>query len=164
VPPVSKPEGERFLARVALSDTGCWLWTGAIASSRLPYGRMPMGRRGEWVLAHRYSHEIFNGPIPEGYDVDHLCRNPSCVNPNHLEAVTHRENLLRGVGWAGLNARKQKCANGHEFTAENTIFRGAFRRCRICVAAEKRRWRDGLTPEHRELLNARRRKTIGVHS
>lgn len=74
------------------SITGCWIWTGA----QSPRGYTKKGIGGKRIQAHRYMWEKFNGPIPEGMVMDHLCRNPSCANPDHLEPVTHTENVRRG--------------------------------------------------------------------
>lgn len=74
------------------AENGCWVWNGA--KSPLGYGRV--SRDGRWQEAHRVVYEDLRGPIPKGLSLDHLCRNPSCVNPDHLEPVTHRENLRRG--------------------------------------------------------------------
>jgi hypothetical protein len=82
----------RFWEKVDKTDT-CWLWTGS--SDRLGYGRF-----STWpsvTLAHRFAYELLAGPIPDGLVIDHLCRTPSCVNPDHLEPVTQRENLRRGA-------------------------------------------------------------------
>lgn len=98
-------------------------------------------------MAHRLVWELLVGPIPQGKQIDHLCRNHACVNPEHLDIVTQRTNLLRGFGAAGLNARKTECKNGHPFTPENTYLypagrgRGTWRNCRTCMAATKRRHR-----------------------
>ncbi len=124
-------EKERFLKKVEKTST-CWIWRAAIHSIK-GYG-MFKSRVGGY--AHRAAYELFIGPIPPGFSIDHLCRNKICVNPDHLEAVTHRENVLRGIGPTAINNRKIKCRNGHLFTRENTIFiKDKFhfrRRCRIC--------------------------------
>jgi hypothetical protein len=81
------------------------------------------------------------GKIPEGLQIDHLCRVRECANPAHLEAVTCRENLLRGDTVTAHNANKTHCVNGHEYTPENTaITRDGCRRCRICHRADSNRW------------------------
>ena len=89
---------ERFWAKVRKTD-GCWLWTGS--HNGLGYGTIrSVGRK---MYVHRYSYELLVGPIPAGLELDHLCRVPGCVNPDHLEPVTHAENLRRGrLARAGL--------------------------------------------------------------
>ncbi|MGO3650436.1 HNH endonuclease signature motif containing protein [Agrococcus casei] len=82
--------------------------------------------------AHRFAYADSRGAIPEGLEIDHLCRNRSCVNPKHLEAVSKRENLARGYAVPAINARKTHCKRGHEFTAENTYRWGSSRICRAC--------------------------------
>lgn len=74
-------------------ETPCWLWTGN-RIDRHGYGRFALGRPSQ--LAHRVSYELYVGPVPAGYDLDHLCRNPRCINPSHLEPVPHVENIRRG--------------------------------------------------------------------
>ena len=114
----------------------CWLWTGCTSDG---YGRFSVN--GVSRLAHRVVWELLTGSeAPE--TLDHLCRVRNCVNPDHLEPVSQRENLLRGYGATSRNARKRKCANGHPFTPENTYQRPSRpleRECRECL---KRRARE----------------------
>lgn len=100
------------------------------------------------TTAHRTVYSIFIGDLPEdrGMVVDHLCRNPSCVNPFHLELVSNTENTLRGL----IGVLKTHCKNGHEFTVENTIIeKGKYRRCRICKADKARRTNDKFINQKR---------------
>ncbi|MDP9224875.1 MAG: HNH endonuclease [Actinomycetota bacterium] len=93
-------------------------------------------------LAHRVAYELLVGPIPEGLTLDHLCRNTSCVNPQHLEPVTVRENVLRGMGWGAKNKRKTHCHRGHPFDAKNTLrIPGGTRKCRTCANQASREYR-----------------------
>jgi hypothetical protein len=94
------------------------------------YGRMKVA--DSMYRAHRISYTLANGPIPAGLVLDHLCRDSSCVTPAHLEAVTNKENIQRGESGT-FNASKTHCAQGHEFTQENT-YRGPSgqRHCRAC--------------------------------
>lgn len=126
---------QEFLERVAFdSETGCWLWCGSMGDSG--YGRF----RG--TMAHRFSFEQFNGPIPDGQEPDHLCRVRRCVNPEHLEAVTHRENVLRGESIPAQRARLTHCFHGHPFDEINTVRVGLGRACRICRRASNRRYKQ----------------------
>ena len=115
---------ERFWVKVEKSDK-CWTWTGAITSG---YGSFWNGERS--VYAHRYSFELAMGEIPAGKNLDHLCRNPSCVRPSHLEAVTQRENLLRGQTTVpAVNSAKTHCPRGNVYDEANT---GNYKNGRVC--------------------------------
>ncbi len=133
---------ERFTDKYGVNeDTGCWEWI----AHKMPagYGRVWDGEKD--TLAHRVAYELFVGPISAGLQIDHLCRVTSCVNPSHLEAVTCRENLLRGDTTTARNAKKTHCIHGHEFTAANTYHHKhrstTARSCRICTLAKNRRWK-----------------------
>ncbi|WP_096302916.1 HNH endonuclease signature motif containing protein [Jatrophihabitans sp. GAS493] len=122
---------ERFFAFVekGSTDGDCWEWRGY--RQPLGYGRFRV--EGRKTLAHRYAYELLVGPIPDGLSLDHLCRNPPCVNPAHLEPVTHRENVLRGEGPAAHHATKTHCPSGHAYSSENTVVDNRNRRvCRTC--------------------------------
>ena len=136
-------EAARFMSKV--DRTGdCWLWLAA--KDGAGYGFATVGKQRQ--KAHRAAYELLIGPIPEGLQLDHLCRNPPCVNPAHLEPVTGRENTLRGISPIAVNARKTRCKRGHSFTPENTIHRPSGRRaCRTCKAVwdEADRRRRGMS-------------------
>lgn len=118
----------------------CWLWTGAPDS--LGYGRVKVNGRS--LMAHRVAWEFLRGPIPNGFTLDHLCRVRHCVNPDHLEPVTLRENILRGTGVAALHAHQQTCVHGHPFTPDNCYCgpHGRERQCRTCNNARSRVYRQ----------------------
>lgn len=123
---------QAFWQKVNKTET-CWVWIAAM--NGVGYGQFRRGKR-HGAMAHRFSYEWAKGTIPDGFDVDHLCRNPSCVNPDHLEAVTHRENILRGNTFAARNSRKTECSKGHPLSGENLKLnvRGD-RVCRLCANA-----------------------------
>jgi hypothetical protein len=133
---------ERFDKRVGNPNgDGCTEWLGG--KYRGGYGQFRWnGRSGR---AHRFAYERVHGPIPEGLQLDHLCRNPSCVNPAHLEPVTNRENCLRGFGPSGVAAFAEVCRQGHPYDSENTYVhpKTGHRQCRACkrLAAQDRYYR-----------------------
>lgn len=122
----------RFWAKVNKTD-GCWIWTAANVRG---YGHFSYGGRRR--LTHRLVYEEMRGAIPSGLQIDHLCRNPSCVNPDHLEPVTGRVNTLRSpTNMATINAAKTHCPRGHEYTSDNTYLapNHGGRHCRTCARA-----------------------------
>jgi hypothetical protein len=133
------PLKDLIVQRTRVTMDGCWFWEGPVTSDGR-YGNMKVTRLGE-QMAHRVSYIVFVGPIPDGLTIDHLCGNTRCVNPAHLEAVTMRENIMRGAGVGALNARKTRCMRGHEFTDANTYrFPDGRRGCRQCRAMLRRRY------------------------
>lgn len=114
----------------------CWLWRG----QRQKTGHGKFYWKGKYTSAHRAMYKQFVSSDIDGLDVDHLCKNPPCVNLSHLEAVTSRINTLRGSSPSAVNALKTHCLNGHEFTAENTKFKG---RHRTCITCRRARWVAG---------------------
>lgn len=131
---------ENFWAKVEKTDT-CWLWKASV--SVWGYGQCSFD--GKTKRAHRVSYELAKGPIPKGLQIDHTCRVRNCVNPDHLEAVTARENVLRGISPAAVNATKTKCLRGHSLVGEkarvviNHPVKGSYRACRECFAIHERR-------------------------
>ena len=127
-------EEERFWKYVEKTDDLCWIWVGA--RDQRGYGRFYSSRR--MFSAHRFSYEMHVCPIPDGLTIDHLCRRHSCVNPAHLEAVSMRENALRGIGVTAVNAKKTNCPKGHPLSGDNLAIgprkgeRG-YRRCKRCL-------------------------------
>lgn len=106
-------------------------WIGG--TNGVGYGTFHAGKKLR-TYAHRWSYQYHVGPIPDGMHLDHLCRNPKCVNPEHLEPVTCRENLLRGVGPSALHAAKTHCPAGHPYVGDNLYVhpRKGYRVCRAC--------------------------------
>lgn len=121
----------------------CWLWVGAKQGKGYASfgwgGRRPNGN-SRTVLAHRFAYEVLVGPIPAGLTLDHLCRNHACVNPDHLEPVTNKVNVLRGEGLTARYASATRCVNGHPFDAANTGSHNGKRYCRACKAERARQY------------------------
>lgn len=130
-------------------NTGCWIWTGAYS-----HGYGTMSRRSPIRRAHRASYLLFVGPLASGLVIDHKCNSTWCVNPDHLQQITQRDNVLRGDGPIAANHRKVACVHGHEFTIVNTwMDKLGKRHCKTCQLVNKRRW----TRENRSAYNARAR-------
>lgn len=121
---------ERIMRRITVTESGCWEYP---CRRRDGYGVLGEGPRGGKTLrAHRVTYERMVGPIPDGMQIDHLCRNRGCCNPQHLEVVTPAENTRRGYAF---RETKTHCIHGHEFTPDNTVTnqRGA----RVCVTCQR---------------------------
>ncbi len=150
-----RPIKERLLDLID-KDRDCWVWTGS--TNHAGYGRLTTGSRTDNTRrtrsAHRVSYEVFKGEIPDGLTIDHLCRNRKCINPEHLEAVTIKENIHRGNPLWKQESARTHCPKGHEYTEDN-IYRyatkhgGFCRNCKTCMKARtKRRYaeRSALSP------------------
>ena len=154
---------ERFEANVIRSD-GCWVWSGRTNKHGYHMTRI----KARTVLVHRCAYELFVGPIPEGKQLDHLCRNRACVNPFHLEPVTSRENWMRGVAPSRENLTKAKCKYGHVLSGDNLILRTdnapegrKYRQCKTCRATKAAAWRQkmikaGAPTDHKGRVRALR--------
>jgi hypothetical protein len=137
---ITTPPIER-VRRKCIWIGGCFVWQGETLPNG--YGQIRIRRRHYYV--HRIVYVAVNGPIPEGLQIDHVkargCRFKTCCNADHLEAVTGRENLLRGNGASAMNARKTHYKNGHLLAGDNLLpsgVRQGMRRCRPCWNAQQR--------------------------
>jgi hypothetical protein len=153
IPKLTTEQIGRFWERIDVHQpAGCWEWRGAQIKGG--YGQFATFRHGGF-MAHRVAYELLIGPIAQGMQLDHLCRNRLCCNPDHLQPVSAMVNTHRGHGPAGENAKKTHCKNGHAFTPENTFYfpsQHGRRTCRTCWQARsasassresaRRRWHD----------------------
>ena len=153
----------RFWAKVLPVQSGCWIWIGALSGNG--YGSFG-DVAGHVVNVHRHAYLTLVGPVAPGMHLDHLCRERSCCNPDHLEVVTHAENVRRGD--AGKHwALRTHCPRGHAYDEKNTRWRSDrinSRDCRACHAEMSREYRRfraeffprlrPLTPEHVDAVNA----------
>jgi hypothetical protein len=146
---------ERFWSKVDydVHDTSrCWTWEAH--KTRGGYGQFGI-YSGQMVSSHRLAYELEVGVIPDGLDLDHLCRNRSCVNPNHLEPVSEKENALRGIGPTAVNARKTHCPRGHHYDGYEVEASGASRRfCTVCRKAALRERTARYRARKKGLTNA----------
>lgn len=124
---------QRFEAQVERTET-CWLWQGSLSAGR--YASFMVD--GRQTRVHRWAYERENGPIPPGYEIDHICGITRCVRPDHLRAVTPSENVR-----AHWREQRGVCRNGHSMTDDNVVWRlrGTQRKCRTCERARRRRYR-----------------------
>jgi hypothetical protein len=136
---------EKVMAKVSIQSAGyktdCWIWQGRI--NAFGYGSISPTKysKSKTTVAHRHVYEEKIGKVPEGKDLDHLCRNRSCVNPEHLEPVSRLENILRGE-LVALRVNPDFCKNGHPWVPENRIkSKGNATTCRLCNIAAKLKFR-----------------------
>jgi hypothetical protein len=131
----------------------CWIWKGSIDS--MGYGRF-RAKSPQYTKTHRFSFELHYGPMPPQLQTDHLCRNHACANPAHLEAVTCRQNVMRGKALSASNAKKSHCKRGHPFTKENTKLNSdGGRICITCVRKYDREWKKAKATSRRLQLAER---------
>lgn len=159
--PKTKPVMERLWNKVKKGlDSECWVWLGCI-HYKTGYGKIGVKKNGKNSTAsvHRIVYEDYYGPIPLDFEIDHVCHTEACgktgtecmhrrcVNPVHLLATTHKQNMIRdGSTIAGKNVAKTHCPSGHEYNEENTYFNGNHRVCRPCYRVTGRgRIKDPLT-------------------
>ncbi len=140
VPDLSFPIRENHSLEDRGHSSPCWIWQGVTQSG----GYGTAAHHGWRGMAHRLYYEAYKGGIPDGMDIDHLCRERSCVNPDHLEPVTHLENCLRGDTSAGRVARTGQCKHGHDLTVDGAYIyrRNASRICRECNRLNMRRRKE----------------------
>lgn len=116
-------------------DRGCWIRDAYVAANGYTYITRKTDGKTVYYLAHRVVYTHYYGPIPDGLELDHMCERRACVNPKHLRAVTHRQNVLRSRSNPyAINARKDTCAQGHPFGGS----KGSRRKCQTC--ANQRAW------------------------
>lgn len=132
---------QRFNSKFIIdNETNCWLWTAGKRDIR-GYGQFHI--RGKNVSPHRFSYEMYREPIPIDMTIDHLCKNPSCVNPLHLEVVTRIENVSRGNNKIMKNSQLTHCTRGHPYSGDNLYIKpNGERDCKTCNLIRNKNWRD----------------------
>ena|SRR6266850_7225626 len=140
----------RLLSRIK-EVRSCWVWQGALNKEGYARIRVP-GFISKWAI-HRASYEVFVGPIPDGLTIDHLCRNPPCINPEHLEPVSMEVNIRRGFGIGMVNQAKTTCHNGHPYVEGSYILEqlGDGKTGRRCVICRRKRENDNYHAEGRTI-------------
>lgn len=147
----------RLVCSVMISMDNCWFFAGKLSPQG--YGQLRFYENGKhhYWAAHRVMYENLVGPIPEGLVIDHLCRNPICINPEHLEPVTPRENVLRGSSPLAGFAKQTHCKRGHEFTKDNTTIIGkSSRRCKKCYVTyytARNKYKAEIEKKYYEILH-----------
>lgn len=129
---------ERLEACIRYETNGCWTWTGTRTTSG--YGLLSVNAK--LLLVHRLAYQTLVREIPPGMHLDHLCRNRACINPKHLDVVTNRENVMRGMSPSAVIRRQGICKNGHEMVGENIYVPPKRPQHRTCRECRKRRSRE----------------------
>jgi HNH endonuclease len=150
---ISDAQALARLLRSCRFEGDCWIWTGSACTGG--YGHLRLGgwrhyRPRQTILVHRLSYELHKGSIPDGLTIDHLCRQRRCFNPNHLDAVTMRENTMRSDAVTAVHARKTHCPAGHPY-----VLISGRRSCRICRRASTARY----NARHRAKYLANKRRS-----
>jgi HNH endonuclease len=151
---VTTAQRERLFSRLVIDSSGCLLWTGNL--DKYGYGRIQVGSRingtNRMLTAYQVMYALFVGPVPDGLELDHLCRVRRCAAPDHLEPVTHRANLLRGNTLNARHSAATHCPQNHEYDLLNTYFTAeGWRSCRACWTDSNRRRAAAKAAQRRAL-------------